>query len=921
MIKIKRPLVGTAVVFIAADACAIADSMILTLTVAMTIIVGLLLGVYFKHFKIFCLILFIFFIMAYCFTKNKLEPNPISAFMTSQTEGISVEITGVVDKIQTKETFTQIYLKNTQVVLPQGNMSASGIIVNVSEYSCGIGDTVRVKGKLKEFPVDRNTGGFNSRFYYRTIGIEYRCTGKITEIISKNENELLKLIETFKLKLKKSYDSISNEKDAGLYESIIIGDKEGLTEDINDLYKNNGIAHLLAISGMHISIIGLTLYMLLRKVGIHFLSCAVSSIAVILCYGIMTGNGVSTMRALIMFVIMAFAGVAGRTYDMLTATALAAILILMDSPTMLLNCAFLLSFGAIIGMVVTAPCVNDLIYMFAGDWLKDDLKIKAKAKRKDSLKRSAKDGSKVSSKVSSKDGSNGLLKDGSIGKMNDKAKEVIDRVFSISTICPISSICNKILKYVVLSASMSFSVSLTTLPIILYFYFQVPVYSVIVNIIVVPLMTLVMLSAAAGGLFGIISPAFGMFFIGMAHYILAFFESVCVFFSKLPYSLIIVGKPSVGKIILFYVMLMGFVGYMTFVKKKSECNVKDRKESSQNSQNSQNFPSSQNSQTPINLKIPKDIKKVKKIEKVARQKYILIAFILPVMILMICYSKNENLEITMIDVGQGDSIFVRTPDNETYLFDGGSSDMKNAGKYVIVPFLKAKGTEELDYAIISHMDADHMNGIKEILEEENCFGLKINNVVLPDIGGKDEDFLAFEKIIRQKGISIIYAGVGDMIGENINTKISHSDGTDSKVVLKCLYPSKGGVYSSTNGYSMTVSLNYKSFDMLFTGDLETEGENSMRGKNQLKDYDVLKVAHHGSMYSTQEKFLAVVRPEIALISCGAANSFGHPHKELISRLENIKSKIFITSECGEISITTDGSSVALRRYIEEKKKE
>jgi len=102
---------------------------------------------------------------------------------------------------------------------------------------------------------------------------------------------------------------------------------------------------------------------------------------------------------------------------------------------------------------------------------------------------------------------------------------------------------------------------------------------------------------------------------------------------------------------------------------------------------------------------------------------------------------------------------------------------------------------------------------------------------------------------------------------------------------------------------------------LFTGDLETDGEDAMMKGKMLENYDVLKVAHHGSMYSSQQAFLDIIKPEIAIISCGIKNSYGHPHQELINRLKSHNSKIYITTGCGEITIKTDGYRVGMENFL------
>jgi len=812
-----------AIVYILGDICAMANIPIITVIISLSVLAWLIINIILKKYKSIYLSFLIVFFMAYGLTKQQLEPNLISSYITDETSGVSVNIIGIVDKIQEKETYKQIYLRQNTITLsqnPEVSSYSSGIILNVDSYTCDIGDTVRATGKLKEFPSLRNTGGFDSKLYYKTINMEFKCTGMIVEIIQKNENEILPILNNFKNKLKLSYGTIADEKDAGLYDSIVLGDNEGMLETISDLYKDNGIAHLLAISGMQISMIGMLLYKLLRKVGIQFVPCAIVSLAIVICYGIITGNGVSTIRAIIMFVAVVGAGVCGRTYDMLSATSLAAVVILMESPTMFLNCGFLLSFGAILGMIIITPAINSIVY------------------------------------TPNKDKKN-----------------------------------NAVIKFLVFSASMSFSINLATLPVILYFYFQIPIYSVFINIILIPLMAFVMLSACFGGLLGMVNQVAGIFLIGMAHYILNFYEMACIWFLKLPYSIVIVGQPSIVQIIVYYLILIVIVAYINYIKNPHDVNKTGEKNKLEGDNKGKDNNGKDNNKTENNNKTS-DEKKM--------SRYVLL--LIPIMVFIICYRSYDGLEINMIDVGQGDSICVRTPQNTTYLFDGGSSDVKNVGKYRIVPFLKASGVRTLDYIVVSHMDADHINGIIEMLADDNCFYIDIKNVILPEIKEKEQVYIALEDAIKNKGINIMYVNAGDEFG-------------DKSVTMKCLHPAQSFAYTTRNGYSTTVSLNYKNFDMLFTGDLETDGEDAMIDKKILKNYDVLKVAHHGSMYSSQQEFLDIIKPEIAIISCGIKNSYGHPHQELINRLKSHDSEIYITTQSGEISIKTDGNRVGVERFL------
>jgi competence protein ComEC len=185
---------------------------------------------------------------------------------------------------------------------------------------------------------------------------------------------------------------------------------------------------------------------------------------------------------------------------------------------------------------------------------------------------------------------------------------------------------------------------------------------------------------------------------------------------------------------------------------------------------------------------------------------------------------------------------------------------------------------------------------------------------LPNIETKDEAYMELETLAKEKGISLQYISTGDVI-------------LDGEIKMVCLHPIANYEAKSSNAYSTVMSISYGEFDMLLTGDLEKEGEVELtkllqnldyRANYAIRpatDYDILKVAHHGSKNSTSEEILRMIRPEISLISCGEDNSYGHPHKELIERLKHIGSELKITYEKGAITIKTDGKKVITHDYL------
>ena len=164
----------------------------------------------------------------------------------------------------------------------------------------------------------------------------------------------------------------------------------------------------------------------------------------------------------------------------------------------------------------------------------------------------------------------------------------------------------------------------------------------------------------------------------------------------------------------------------------------------------------------------------------------------------------------------------------------------------------------------------------------------------------------YEKLVylaEENKIPIVYIKAGDKFQEGI-------------FKMTCLHPIIDFNPENTNSYSVVLQLEYGNFKALFTGDLEENGEEMLLENGKLEDIFLLKVAHHGSKYSTKEEFLNIVKPELAIISSGKGNLYGHPHKEVLERLENVGSKVMNTSEYGGITVEVEeGGKVTVDGYV------
>ena len=321
--------------------------------------------------------------------------------------------------------------------------------------------------------------------------------------------------------------------------------------------------------------------------------------------------------------------------------------------------------------------------------------------------------------------------------------------------------------------------------------------------------------------------------------------------------------------------------------------------------------------------------------------------ILTLSVILLTSHINSVTTVTFLDVGQGDCIVIELASGENFLFDCGSSNRSQVGKYVLLPFLKSKGIRQLDAVFVSHPDEDHSNGIIELLEFAQEEGINVSQLVLPHIAKtlQDEQFAPLWKAAENTeiaGENLLFEGkctVKQQVEQHVKqqveqqvkqhaeqqggipvTYISTGDTFEiQEVTFLCLHPPKGYGQEDGNVYSLCFYMDIVDgeFSALLTGDIEGDGEELLLQElknHQLDDITVLKVPHHGSRYSTGEAFLKQVQPRLAVISCGRNNSYGHPHAETVNRLERTGSTIITTSEYGAVTVEI-GKEILVRSWL------
>ena len=771
-----------------------------------------------------------------------------------------------------------------------------------------IGSLVILKGTLKNFQQPTNPGQFNAPFYYQILRISFRLNQAEIQVKSDRFYKIAEGLYQLRRKAGSKVDALLPEQEASVMKTMLLGEKGILDEEIKGLYQRNGIAHILAISGLHISMIGMGLYQLLRRAGLKIKLSAILASMIIVLYGMMTGFAVSAIRAIAMFLLQMLAQILGRTYDRITALAVAAVLVLVEQPLYLFHSGFQFSFLCVLGISLILPVLGNV----------------------------------------------------------RKGKKLFEGVALMAV----------------------------TLPVYLGVFYQIPVYSMFLNFIVLPMMSILMGAGIVMILAAFLCTPLAIPAAWLITGILMVYERLGLFTEKLPHHYWTPGCPAKWQLAV-YVAVLIIIAALGRTKRKAvlyqrDCIHKDcihrrggcakeilqedppchevlqyeksQYERSQHGMAQYNIPRYEVSQ----YEIPQYEMQNKRIRRIACHggKWIS-TYGIPVGIcwgflllgvVILTWRFRPELQVTFLDVGQGDCIFLQTENGDSYLTDGGSSSVSKVGKYRMIPFLKYQGASQIKAVFVSHADSDHYNGIAELLEQAELEGIRVENLVLTDIADecRSEGYEELVELAGQNGITVQLLHEGQQL-------------QDGELLFQCLHPSKGYRAEDLNETSMVLFVTYREFSMLLTGDVQGAGEEHLTqelqdwkepGVTQMQDVirisgeeesmeeesiederiegqieekrpqnkmganhtetelTILKVAHHGSKNSTSEEFLKAANPKLAIISCGEGNCYGHPHEETLERLEKVDIPWFCTKDYGAITVTVDDKSrVLVRGYI------
>ena len=640
------------------------------------------------------------------------------------------------------------------------------------------GDRVLVSGRLRSPQPARNPGGFDARTYYASRGVHalmsvrdarsYRVTLRNTSFTWQTG-----VIDPLRNSIERSIDRTMRGDSAALLKGILLGARRQLPEDLLDTFRTIGLAHILAVSGLHVGLITLVIHTLLSVLRLPRNIVGGGTLGVLVLYAFITNLTPSVIRATIMAALF----LAGRQLDRQTDTvnilAVAAIVILLIWPSALFDLSFQLSFLATYAIITGYPRMKELLperisrsEKWWARWLRD-----------------------------------GLL--------------------------------------------VSVAAQFGALPVVAGTFYQVSWMSAVANLFIGPLVflntTFGVLTALTGPLYieiaRLFSAANTLVLYAMIHLSKAF--------SGAPSALVEVPAPS----ILFFASFYG-AGLLLLWKPDGDRGRRSR------------------------------------------------LGLLALSLLLFGYNllPDRSLRITVLDVGQGDAIFIACPNGRTLLVDGGArTPFYDAGARVILPFMRAKGYRRVDTIIVTHPDLDHYGGLRAVVES-----VDVGEVLSSGVVSESRSYQAWRDAIERRDIPYRAVVMGDTLAAlgGVRGLFLHPD------PLFLSGPAK----SNSNEVSVVLRLSLGEFSMLLTGDIEAKGEAATVRRPSMLKSTVLKSPHHGSRSSSGSAFLNAVDPEAVAVSAGMYNNFGHPSPEVIERYRRQGAEVFRTDEGGAVLIRSNGRS-------------
>ena len=650
--------------------------------------------------------------------------------------------------------------------------------------------------------------------------------------------------------LQREVDARFAPETAGVLDAALLGNRYNLSRSASERFREGGTFHVLVISGLHISFIGGLVFLVIGRLTKRRLLQFVLPAIVVWAYSMAVGAEASVIRAALMFTFAGFAPIVFRRSTSLNVLGAAALGLLLRSPKELFDPGFQLTFLSVLAIVVIAwPLLLNLSGI--GSWYPTrttpyppvcsrELKIFcellfwSEQKWQQQLTHSTHD----------------------------------YRLFKARPAAWLERYqVQRCLRYLFGAVLVSTSVQLVLLPLMVIYFHRLSLASLLLNIVVSVLLAVLVAVALAALLIAQLSAAIAAPLIKFADAVNWLMVHSVDPFSSFNFRLPEYSGSAASLYVIYYLPLLLLIVAISHWR-------------------------------PLALSKERHCRLHRFVLPTVALQVLLITLV--ILHPLSSARADGRLHVDFLDVGQGDSALVSMPDGTTLLVDGGGNIFdatRRIGETVVSEYLWWRGLDEVDYVLVTHADADHVDGLNDVLKN-----FAVRTALIARSPAADPEFSKFSETLKATNTHAQILQAGDVIHFG-------------QVEINVLWPQAGGELS-TNNDSIVLRVKYGERSILLTGDIEKRAEKGLLQLQPDLHADVVKVPHHGSKTSSTEEFVRAIAPHFAVISVGRHSMFGHPHKEVVQRWQTNGATVLTTGECGTITVITDGKDLTLKPLIE-----
>ncbi|HKO60430.1 MAG TPA: DNA internalization-related competence protein ComEC/Rec2 [Pyrinomonadaceae bacterium] len=810
-----------------------------------------------------------------------IEPDRVKRLFQDHviTPGEPVEVTGVLQRnVEISWDALHVTINVERISAAGCERPATGVVALTAPISTDThrlerlhlrhGARIRLMTILERADKFRNPGVSPFTEYLDRKGYDASASIKSLHLIERLDDDVVFLplawIYDWRNQLQEQIDARLSRDTAGVLDAALLGNRYNLSTSVEERFRTGGTFHVLVISGLHITLLGGVVYIVIRRFTKNRSVQFMVSTAIVWGYSIGVGAEPSILRAALMFTVIMFAPLMARRASPLNALGAVAIALVLWKPSSLFDPSFQLTFVSVLAILVVAwPILHTLSAI--GSWQPS---------------RASPYPPECASWIRRFAETLYWNEAAAVQRLRSASYEY--RWFKNGTAETLQKIHGqRLVRFVFAALLVSISVQITLLPFLIIYFHRFSLASFVLNIFVGVAMAGVAVAALVGVLVSQVSPMLSEpFFLGANSLNWLMVHSVDPFTSAQVASIRV--PEHSGPLFSLYVLYYVPLATLSFVLMRW--------------------------------------RPLEPATRAKRSRWLfwvsLCAQLVGIAVLILHpYSHHHahgKLRVDFLDVGQGDAALITLPDNTTVLVDGGgrpgpfnqndddeSVRARSVGETVVSEYLWWRGLDRIDYLVATHADADHMDGLNDV-----AANFRVRAAFVARFPERDQELDKLMKSLTTNAVPLRMIGAGDEL------RIGN-------ISLQVLWPkpSVDARAASGNNDSVVIRAEYGNRSILLTGDIEARTERMLVAEHQRMSADVIKVAHHGSRTSSTEEFVRSTGSRLAVVSVGEPSVFGHPHHEVVKRWQENGAQILRTGNRGMITVVTDGQSMHYTTFV------